>query len=413
MGQINTKIETMLSTLASIIFPAPFIFTIPLELLIYITSLMDIKSQSALSRACKSLNMCYKETESTIFCNSQKGHLYLPTIHELHRRLSHCGWNYFNLILISDSVDYQEIAKSPRNYLYLEENFEMLDNLMHINFLTVMLTSTLRNPTPSSSFFENSNLKDLSSLIIFGLEVMNGLEPVFSKLPLRFISLTHCDMRKCDLSTMFVNHPNVKEFCLKGCIYSDNSRLQFPANLEMLETGQYNKSNIIDISRCKQLKNLRLNATKTKKEHPVTINISELEHLRTFAPECNLTDFKLFNDSFANVEVLFLEWDRILKYETIGSSPIKNLEDKNRHLDFSPLKKCSIKTLCILNIDPKYTMNITTPLGTHVLAVECTWLGDGTCPPQTLYFQLDPHKSIKRCLPFKIPQIDEMFLIGQ
>ena len=68
---------------------------------------------------------------------------------------------------------------------------------------------------------------------------------------------------------------------------------------------------------------------------------------------------------------------------------------------------------CILNIDPNYTISVATPLGTGILTVKLTWPRDGTCPPQTLYFQLDPHKSIKRCLPFKIPQIDEMFLIGQ
>jgi len=132
----------------------------------------------------------------------------------------------------------------------------MLDNLMCIDFETVMCISLQgKNPPPSSSFFENSNLKDLSSLIIVGLEVTKELEPVFSKLSLRFISLTHCDMTKCDLSTMFVNLPNVKELCLKQCKYSDESHLQFPANLEMLETGQYKESDMIDISRCKQLKN--------------------------------------------------------------------------------------------------------------------------------------------------------------
>jgi len=405
MDQITTKAETMLSTPTHMIFPAPFILTLYQDLLLRITLSLDLNSQSALSRACKSLNKCYKGTETTIFCNSQNSPLYLWSIQQFHRHLSQRGWIYLNPILISGSVDYQKIAKSRRNCLYLEEKFEMLDNLMCIDFETVMCISLQgKNPPPSSSFFENSNLKDLSSLIIVGLEVTKELEPVFSKLSLRFISLTHCDMTKCDLSTMFVNLPNVKELCLKQCKYSDESHLQFPANLEMLETGQYKESDMIDISRCKQLKNLILNALEMEKEHHVNLLISELENLRTLVLGCKLTNFKIFNDSFANVEVLSLEWDRILNYETIGSSRIKDLEVRNRHLNFSPLKKCSIKTLRIHKFDPNYTMNITTPLGTHILTVEFPCPIKGIYLPQTQTFQLDPHKSNRRCLHFGIPQ---------
>jgi len=323
--------------------------------------------------------------------------------------VSQGGWNYLNPILISGSVDYQKIAKSRRNCLYLEktktETFEMRKELKCINFHTVMLTSELRNPIPSISFFENSNLKNLSSLIINGFEVTKEeLEPVFSKFSLRFMSLNYCDMRKCDLSTMFVNLSHLQELRLVSCKYSKKSRLQFPENLEILETGQFNESDIIDISLCIWLKILILNAIDMKNACHVKIVISKLEWLRTLVLGCKLTDFRFFNDVFANVEVLFLEWDRILKYETIVSSPIKDLEDKNRHLDFSPLKKCSIKILCILNIDPNYTISVATPLGTGILTVKLTWPRDGTCLPQILYLQLDPHESIKRCLPFEIPQ---------
>jgi len=141
-----------------------------------------------------------------------------------------------------------------------------------------------------------------------------------------------------------------------------------------------------------------------EKEHHVNLLISELENLRTLVLGCKLTNFKIFNDSFANVEVLSLEWDRILNYETIGSSRIKDLEVRNRHLNFSPLKKCSIKTLRIHKFDPNYTMNITTPLGTHILTVEFPCPIKGIYLPQTQTFQLDPHKSNRRCLHFGIPQ---------
>jgi len=165
MGQNNTKPQAKAKAKAKTILPTPtlLILTTPLEQWIQITSYLDVNDQLALAKACKWLNKYYKKTKTTILCNSQDSPLYLCSIKALHRHLSQGGWNYLNPILISGSVDYQKIAKSRRNCLYLEktktETFEMRKELKCINFHTVMLTSELRNPIPSISFFENSNLK--------------------------------------------------------------------------------------------------------------------------------------------------------------------------------------------------------------------------------------------------------------
>jgi len=109
---------------------------------------------------------------------------------------------------------------------------------------------------PDVSFFQK--FENLESVLHKGIDFKVDVTPIFSKLPLRFISFNQCDLEACTASTMFDNCTTIQHIQLISCKCPKNTKLRLSENLNMFEMNQCSFFKYLDVSRPKKLKSLIL-----------------------------------------------------------------------------------------------------------------------------------------------------------